>query len=269
MILVDREIIKLSEKGYLISKGFDRKNINSISYDLTLDEFADDPEKKSMEIVPGEFLIIKTKEELRIPNDISGRIGEKNSLIRLGLKVDGPQYQPGHNTYAFLRVQNISRNIIVLNKGMKVAQIYFEKLTGEPDVPYSRQQEASFQNEYKYRGFGNYEVEYKNNIKSFEKVKEDIENVSHRIYGNVLTLMGILVAIFSMITINYQAFTNASLSPQYIIVMNLSLAFCIVVMLGMVLILVNGWKKRKFPLVYGIIIVILGVAVVSSAFWAG
>lgn len=70
--------------------------------------------------------------------------------------------------------------------------------------------------------------------------------MSNKIYGNVLTLMGIIAAIFSLLSINYQAFTHADLSPNYIIAMNLSLTFCIAVMLGMVLILVNGWKKEDF-----------------------
>lgn len=70
---------------------------------------------------------------------ILGRIAEKNSRMRQGLKVDGPHYQPGHVTYAFLRVQNISSQIILLAQGMRIAQIIFEQLTQIPDVPYSAQ----------------------------------------------------------------------------------------------------------------------------------
>lgn len=77
--------------------------------------------------------------------------------------------------------------------------------------------------------------------------------------------MGILVAIFSMLSINYQAFTNADLSPKYIITMNLSLTFCIAVMLGMVLLLVNSWNKKGFVVFYGIVIVILGISVLFFA----
>ena len=73
--------------------------------------------------------------------------------------------------------------------------------------------------------------------------------------------MGVLVAIFSMLSINYQAFTNADLSPKYVIAMNLSLTFCIAVMLGMVLILVNGWRKKWFSLFYGVVILALGISV--------
>lgn len=261
MILVDKNIKELADHGSLISKEYKPDHVNSISYDLTLGEFLNTT-NDSIDIIPGEFLIVKTAEELNIPNHITGYIGEKNSLLRLGLKVDGPQYQPGHKTYAFLRVQNLSGNIISIHKGMKIAQIFFEELKEEPEVPYSSQRGASFQNEDSYRGFGTYDTEYKSNIKSFENVRDDIENMSNKIYGNVLTLMGVLVAVFSMLSINYQAFTNADLSPKYVIAMNLSLAFCIVVMLGMVLLLVNQWKNKRFYVFYGAVIAVLGVAIV-------
>ena len=100
------------------------------------------------------------EERLIIPHDILGRIAEKHSRMRQGLVVAGPYYQPGHNTYAFLRVENISENIIKLEKGTKIAQVMFEQLSDIPDMPYDKQPGASFQNEEKYRGLGNYKEEY-------------------------------------------------------------------------------------------------------------
>lgn len=85
--------------------------------------------------------------------------------------------------------------------------------------------------------------------------------MSTRIYGNVLTLMGIVVAIFSLLSINYQAFTHADLDSRYIIAMNLSLTFCIAVMLGLILFLVNGWGKQWFGRLYILILLALGTAV--------
>lgn len=260
MILVDKNIKALSEKGQLISQGYTPSNVNSISYDLTLGEFVNQ-DQQTQDIIPGEFLIIKTSEQLTIPKDITGRVGEKNSLLRLGLKVDGPQYQPGHVTYAYLRVQNLSDQVITLKKGMKIAQIYFEELKEVPERRYDQQINASFHNEDEYRGFGNYDMEYRQNIRSFDKIRTDIENMSTKIYGNVLTLMGIIVAIFSLLSINYQAFTNADINANYIIAMNLSLTFCIAVMLGMILFLVNGWGRKGFSIIYGAVIMILGIAV--------
>lgn len=260
-LLVDKNIKALAQQGKLISQGYNSANVNSISYDLTLGEFVDEPAKTDRELYPGEYFIIKTMEELSIPDTITGRVGEKNSLLRLGLKVDGPQYQPGHTTYAFLRVQNISDKIITLHKGMEIAQIYFEELKETPERPYSAQPGASFQNEDAYRGYGSYDSQYKASLKSFEKVRDDLDHMSAKIYGNVLTLMGILVAIFSMLTINYEAFSNAVLTTKYVIVMNLSLTFCIVVMLGLVLLLINKWKKKWFLWFYIALVVALGIGI--------
>ena len=82
--------------------------------------------------------------------------------MREGLVVAGPHYLPGHNTYAFLRVGNISENVIKLEKGTKIAQVMFEQLPDIPDMPYDKQPGASFQNEEKYRGLGNYKEKYEN-----------------------------------------------------------------------------------------------------------
>ena len=110
--------------------------------------------------------------------------------------MDAPFYQPGHVTYVFLRVQNLSSSIIELSRGSKIAQIMFEQLTSEPDVPYDKQVNASFQDEVNYVGLGNYKEEYERQTKRrIDEAKNDIEAMSQRIYGNVLTIMGILVAL--------------------------------------------------------------------------
>lgn len=267
MLLVDKNIKQMASAGELISEGYCEDNVNSISYDLTIAGFPGMAEDtRDLDLLPGEFVIVKTREELKIPVHITGRIGEKNSLLRMGLKVDGPQYQPGHQTYAFLRVQNISDKVIVLHSGKPIAQIFFEELKEAPDRPYDRQPNQSFHLETEYRNFGKYETEYRQNIKSFEKVKGDIEGMTNKIYGNVLTLMGVLVSIFTLLTINYQAFTNAELTPKYIVLMNLSLTFCISVMLGIILFLINGKGHKKFYVTYGIILAVLGIAIVGFCF---
>lgn len=265
MLLVDKEIKKLISEKQLIISGYSEDNVNGVSYDLTIDGIYTRSLKgeKEYDIAPGEVVFVKTLEKLSIPNNILGRIAEKNSRMRQGLRVDGPHYQPGHITYAFLRVQNISENIITLKKGNKIAQIFFEQLSQVPDVPYSAQDQASFQNEVEFVGVGNYKEEYdKQTKKHVEEMKEDIEDISHRIYANVLTIMGVLVAIFSLITINYQAFVNTTISLKYIVATNLTLTLCIVVMLGIILIFINRAKEKKFIGIYGIVLVLLAVATI-------
>lgn len=81
--------------------------------------------------------------------------------------------------------------------------------------------------------------------------------------------MGIIVAVFSMITINYDAFVKATIDTKYIITMNLTLALCISVLLGLVLIIVNNAKSKKFILFYSILLGILATATLVFGFAAG
>ncbi len=266
MILVDKDIKKCVAEKKLILDGYVEENLNGVSYDLTMDVTCDESgeEHWEYELKPGEVVFVKTQEKLKIPEDILGRIAEKNSRMRQGLVVNGPHYQPGHQTYAFLRVMNISQDTIILSRGMKIAQIIFEQLTERPDVPYSAQVGASFQDEVQYKGLGNYQEEYgKQTKRRLEQTKEDIENISQKIYANVLTLMGVLVAVFSLISINYQAFTNAQIDMPYILIMNLSMTLCIVVMLGLIFIFINKAHNKKFIWIYMGVLVALAIAVIA------
>ena len=166
MILVDKNIKELAENGLLIVTNYKEENVNCVSYDLTLNSIIDcDLEKEEYILKPHEFVIIKTNEELKLPNNLIGRIVEKNSLLRLGLFVSGPVYQPGHQTYSFLRVYNMNNSEIKLQKDFKIAQIFFETLTNTPSETYDKKENASFNNEDKYLKYGKYNDQY-NNLKN-------------------------------------------------------------------------------------------------------
>lgn len=262
MLLVDKQIKKLIENGELIIENYVADNLNGVSYDLTIDViYGENLPELEYELEPGEVVFVKTMEKISIPHNILGRVAEKNSRMRQGLRVDAPYYQPGHTTNVFLRVQNISKDIIVLKKGIQIAQIMFEELCEEPDMPYDKQKGASFQGEQKYIGLGNYQKEYESQTKKvIENARTDIDRMSQTIYGNVLTIMGVLVAIFSLISINYQAFTQSQLTIPFILVMNLSMALAVVLMLGVILLLINQAKSKGFLISYISVIIALIVA---------
>lgn len=269
MILVDKNIIERVRQDKLIEDNYNENNVNCVSYDLTVDKIiTEDKSKKiSYMINPNETVFVKTKEKINMPYDLLGIVTEKNSRMRQGLKVDAPRYQPGHSTFIFLRVQNISNQIILIEENTKIAQIMFETLSEEPVITYDRQNNASFNDEEEYVGFGNYYTEYSKQIKSVDKTiedaKEDIDTMSHRIYSNVLALMGIIVAIFSLITINYNASMQTQINFKFIIAMNLSLAFCIVLMMGLIFIFLNSKKHKFLWITYLVIFILLAVAVVT------
>lgn len=78
MLLVDKNIKELVKNGLLIVTNYKEENVTPISYDLTIDYIVKDDENKTEHILkPKEFVMIKTNEELQIPNNILGRIGEK------------------------------------------------------------------------------------------------------------------------------------------------------------------------------------------------
>lgn len=165
MILVDKNIKELAKSGMLIVSNYKEENVNCVSYDLTLDSIlVDNKEEKEYILKPKEFIMVKTLEEVKIPNNMLGRIGEKNSLLRTGLFVSGPHYQPGHKTYCFLRAFNMSDKNIKLEKGLKIAQIMFEFLQEVPEITYNQNKNSSFNDENKYLGYGKYDNKYKNLI---------------------------------------------------------------------------------------------------------
>lgn len=166
MILVDKNIKDLVKHGLLIVANYKEENVNCVSYDLTLNSIINnDEEKEEYVLKPKEFVMIKTNEELLIPNNILGRIAEKNSLLRTGLYVSGPHYQPGHRTYSYLRVFNMSDKEITLKKYLKIAQIMFEMLQDIPEITYNKNEKSSFNNENDYLKYGKYNEEYNKLIK--------------------------------------------------------------------------------------------------------
>lgn len=165
MILIDKNIRELVEKNMLIVTGYKPENLGGVSYDLTIDNIiTDEGEVEEYTLKPQEFIMIKTNEELKMPNFLVGKIGEKNSLLRTGLFVSGAVYHPGHQTYIFLRVYNFSKKEITLKHDLKIAQIFFELLAEEPEETYDKKKNASFNNEKQYLGYGKYDDLYKSLI---------------------------------------------------------------------------------------------------------
>ena len=269
MILVDKELrSRVNGTQKLIEGYLSDDQINCVSCDLTVDKVINGNMRDDrFELLPGAVVFIKTNERINMPNDLLGIVTEKNSIMRMGLKIDAPRYHPGHSTNIFLRVQNISDKAITISKNEEIAQIMFEKLSDIPDEPYNRQTGASFNEEYEYRGFGKYEGEYSNQIRDLDdtisQAKEDINSASHRIYANVLTLMGVIVAVFSLITINYNAATQQVIDLKFLIAMNLSLSFCIVLLMGLIFLFLNSRKHKSLWIVFLILFILLGAAVVA------
>ena len=159
-------------------EGYDEASVTSIAYDLHVEGIIEDESLKlSYLLRPNEVVFIKSKEKIKVPNDLMGRVGEKNSRIRQGLSVVGPHYYPGHETYLYLRVQNVTSSAIKIRQGDAIAQLFFEQLSEEPERTYANQVDASFNNEDEYRGLSKYKDEYE---KRMERVEDANKNLDER-----------------------------------------------------------------------------------------
>lgn len=256
MILVDKEIRARSLD--IFKKNYDPKHVQPISYDIYIDEIISEKNNvASFLLEPHETIMVRCKEEIHVPDDLIIRIENKNSLIRLGLTIVAPVYNPGHVTPIYLRVENISSNIITLEHDMVIAQMLFEKLSNIPEITYNKKTDASFNNEDKYRGLGKYDHILKSKMQKIKKVRDDLENKESTIYANILTMMGIFVSIFSLITVNFASINQSNFSKDFILTMNLSLGIVIVLFMGLILLFLNKGKSKWYPYLFIIIFIFL------------
>lgn len=167
MYIVDKQIKKMCESGLLIAENYNPENVGAVSYDLTVRNiYVENTKKISYDLEPGKTIFIGTEETLKIPENMIGIVKERNSIMREGLFVSAPNYQPGICSKCFIRVTNISEHIITIEKGKKIAQILFDTLIEEPDLPYDKRLDSSFNKEFEYLGYGKYKNEYSKEIKS-------------------------------------------------------------------------------------------------------
>lgn len=243
IMLTDKEIKTL---GKSVLHPFSEDHVGPVSYDLDIEGYIDatgNLVKQDVALIPQETIIVKTIQSLNVPDDIVGIIGERNSRIRQGLQVSGPHYFPGHDTAIYLRITNVSPSKITLKTGEGIAQIFFERLSTVPEKTYDRVASASFNNENSYLGYGKYKSEYLSQMEEIKKAEKKLENTEHMMYANILTLMGIFVAIVSVLLANLS--NVAILTVGELLKVNLSLAFVITLMLGLVLLFLNSKDKNK------------------------
>ena len=206
MILLDKNIKKmLSNVDNLDSMSTPYINngkescVTNIGYDLRAAHFMkDNKELMECSLAPGESVFISSMEVIGFSNDMMGRVVLKNSRIRMGLTMDAPVYQPGHITPIYCRLTNLSKDNIELKQGDKYVTLIFEQLDEEPDAPYS----GTFQKEFSFNGLADYKSKYMDQIQSIEGQIHDIKSLEKSVYGNVIKILTIFIAIFSILNVN-------------------------------------------------------------------
>ena len=211
MMLVDKELTAL---GSELMEDFSAECVTNIGYDLRAEQFIVNGQAAASAVLePGESVFVGSKEKIKLPDDMIGRIVLKNSRIRQGFSMDAPVYQPGHHTRVFFRLTNVSGDELQLSAGQQYTTILFERLSTSPDRPYS----GTFTNEFDFNGLGRYDGVYQEQVKKLEKKTEDLKSLERSIYANVLVILTVFVALFSFITTNLSLLSSSADTSQFLI----------------------------------------------------
>lgn len=265
MILVDKDIIERSKEIFI--SGYNEEFVKPISYDIHIKEIiTDNGNVDEYNLEPQQAIMVKCVEEISVPTDLLIRVENKNSLIRQGITIVSPVYNPGHRTPIYIRVENISPNIFKISKNLSIAQLVFEQLSSKPNHPYDQQVNASFNDEWKYRGLSNYKDYYEQRTTKANRAKKELEDKESSIYTNILTMMGIFVSIFSLITVNFNQLNSKNLTGDSILIMNLSLGIIITLFIGLIMIFLRKREDNKIMKYFiGLLVIMLiGLLIVLS-----
>lgn len=135
-----RELFKLCVED------IERDQIQPCSVDLKLDKTLKtikgesiDISKKPYLLQPHEFILGSTKEYVKIPRDIVGRVEGRSSVGRLGLMVHVTAgfIDPGFNGNITLELYNVSDQPFKLKYNDRLCQIVFETLDRPTGHPYN------------------------------------------------------------------------------------------------------------------------------------
>lgn len=194
---------KIKELNSSLITPFKEDAIGPVSYDLTARQFhllknGEAESKVKIELLPLESVFVSTEETINLPANLLAVVNIRNSKLRQGLNLESPIYYPGHHTRVFFRLTNFSNEKIILSAGEKYAAAYFSPVDGAVDQPY----QGTFQDEFDFTGMAGYTNQYKKAMHQVQDKLKDLKDLEKGIYGNVMVLMTIFVALFSLITIN-------------------------------------------------------------------
>jgi len=87
----------------------------------------------SLLLMPSELVHGITKERIKLPNNIAGRIEGRSRFARIGLMthITAGLVQPGCDNKQVLEISNMSPMPLALYPGTKICQMIFEEILGE------------------------------------------------------------------------------------------------------------------------------------------
>lgn len=146
MLVSDKNFWKYLKKGELEVRPLFWGNVQPASVDLTLDKeimilgnhMAVDIKPEGYSVLPGEFLLASTSEEIYVSSKFAARVEGKSSLGRLGLMVHVTAgfIDPGFRGKITLEIVNLSREPVKITAGQKVCQLTFLHMDKRVARPY-------------------------------------------------------------------------------------------------------------------------------------
>lgn len=146
MIMTDKEIRDAMRTGDLEIEYFDDTNLQAASYDGRIgnraliggkDAEIDVERSRSITIQPGDFVLLITKEKLKLSNNIAGNLGLKSYYGRKGLVIlAGLQIDPGFEGHLVIGGYNAAPRKLVLDYEAPFVTIEFHRLAAAVEKPY-------------------------------------------------------------------------------------------------------------------------------------
>ncbi len=244
MVLSDIQIRRLLSAETPLLQDYAPENIGSISYDLRTKCYYDKNQAmQSCQLLPGASVYVESREIINLPDNLLARVTLRNSRIRQGLSIQAPVYQPGHKTRIHFRLTNQSNSTISIHASDSFAALIFETLETAPSQTYS----GTFQEEFEFRGLGDYEPQLKGQMTELDKKVEDIRHIEKGLYANVINLMIIFIGIFSLININVNLAVSDSSDLSRLLIFNLSTVGSIAFMTCVLHTIMGSRNKKLLP----------------------
>lgn len=239
MLLIDK---KLSEMGSSLLKPFNEENVTNIGYDLTTECFFLDANtsKTEVDLAPGDMVFVRTVETITLPNDMAAAVQLRNSRIRQGLSLTAPMYQPGHKTKVFFRITNTTKQVVHLDTKKGIGYLVFIQLDEDVAKPYN----GTFQNEKTFVEMGAYQSSLAGDMTDIEKKVDSVKNIEKNVYGNVLSIMGIFIGIFSLINVNLSLVTSEA-KMATLLTFNFATVGAIAFLIGLINAILPDGKNHK------------------------
>lgn len=203
MILSDESIKRLIKEGVLSFA--DIEKVGPISCDITIENIYFEGQRLAqLSLPPTDSAFIETRELLDLGGrNLAAEVRLRNRFLRKGLSLDAPLYFPGHKSRLFFRITNLCSEPVDLRCGDSPAQVVFFEVDKDLVSRYSGRYngEVNYENNSSLMDIGRYdafEAKSKQIDEKIHKYEEQIDSINKSIYGNVLALMGIFVAVASI-----------------------------------------------------------------------